>query len=474
MVYSTETSIDVAGQPQDLYGYPATNPSKSYWIEEFDSPLKKYQDPNGLTSEADVVIIGSGFTGTSVASNLLLEHSTTKSVVLLEARDVCSAATGRNGGHIRSDYHRHQKEYIEKYGAEVAADLCNFEHLEMQKVQDLVEKYGIECYFERRESCETFPDIVASRKEVGDYYSFMANPYIPQEIKDTIQVYFGKQATEISDHNTTAAIIAPTASVWPYRLVTALLKKCIDNGLSLHTNTPVIDVTKTDGGKWKVDTSRGTITAAKVVIATNAYTKALLPEFKGLIVPVKGSVTHLKPTFPDPPKLKYNYLHMNPLSGDYVTVRQDNSLVAGGASLTFLDPPESLRMINNANDSYVPQCVLDYFKGYTERNYISLAGKKYDNDYTWTGVMGYTDDEFPYVGDLTSYGRANMYISAGYTGHGMPRIWSCGSYIADLIEGREPTHIPEPYKLDPSRFGYGAGWVHEIVKRNPLHDILLN
>ncbi|KAG7853766.1 hypothetical protein KL919_005405 [Ogataea angusta] len=78
------------------------------------------------------VIIGSGFSGASVAFNLL--EQTDEKVLLLEARDVCSGATGRNGGHMRSYYHHDQYEFSQNYRQKTAAHIAMYEHEELNVV----------------------------------------------------------------------------------------------------------------------------------------------------------------------------------------------------------------------------------------------------------------------------------------------------------------------------------------------------
>lgn len=91
-------SISLAQDP----GLPNANPSVSYWQLP---PLEGVADHQSaqLPSEADVVIIGSGISGTSIAWHLLKEanRTTPLRIAMLEARQACSGATGRNGGHIR-------------------------------------------------------------------------------------------------------------------------------------------------------------------------------------------------------------------------------------------------------------------------------------------------------------------------------------------------------------------------------------
>ncbi len=72
-------------------GLPVPNPTLPFWTvpkSKISSEGKK------LPEDADIVVIGSGITGASVAYYLLSKNSALK-VVILEARDVCSGATAR-------------------------------------------------------------------------------------------------------------------------------------------------------------------------------------------------------------------------------------------------------------------------------------------------------------------------------------------------------------------------------------------
>jgi len=82
-------------------GLPRSNPTKSSWQIPPD-PLHNFRSTDSLpTSLLDIVIIGSGLSGTSTAWHLLHGDTTPPtsrhSVLMLEAREVCSGATGRNG-----------------------------------------------------------------------------------------------------------------------------------------------------------------------------------------------------------------------------------------------------------------------------------------------------------------------------------------------------------------------------------------
>jgi len=84
-------------------GLPSANPTTSYWLreEELSPKLKGHRSTEELPSEADVVIVGSGITGAFAAHFLKngVDEQEGKgfegSVVMLEAREACSGATGR-------------------------------------------------------------------------------------------------------------------------------------------------------------------------------------------------------------------------------------------------------------------------------------------------------------------------------------------------------------------------------------------
>jgi FAD dependent oxidoreductase len=76
---------------------PKTNPTISYWQDPPDADIAGYLSAENAPEMADTVIIGSGITGASIAHGLLRRRRTAEKIVMLEARQACSGATGRNG-----------------------------------------------------------------------------------------------------------------------------------------------------------------------------------------------------------------------------------------------------------------------------------------------------------------------------------------------------------------------------------------
>ena len=67
--------------------------------------MNDFRSTEELPESSDIVIIGAGYAGISAAYHLVNSHlddsASKKSITILEARGVCTGATGRNGGHLR-------------------------------------------------------------------------------------------------------------------------------------------------------------------------------------------------------------------------------------------------------------------------------------------------------------------------------------------------------------------------------------
>jgi glycine/D-amino acid oxidase-like deaminating enzyme len=122
---------------------PDPSTTESFWQKKPLFPeLVNVQSPI-LPISADVVIIGSGIAGASVAYTILNECEAigvTKRVVLLEARELCSGATGRNGGHIKATPYHSYPEYKARFGAVQASRLCEFQMMHLPTLLEVARR----------------------------------------------------------------------------------------------------------------------------------------------------------------------------------------------------------------------------------------------------------------------------------------------------------------------------------------------
>lgn len=85
----------------DMSYLPPSSSSTSFWLSS-PSRLQKYRSTGDLPRDADLIIVGSGITAALTTYHLLKRRPGLK-ILVLEARDFCSGATGRNGGQIKVD-----------------------------------------------------------------------------------------------------------------------------------------------------------------------------------------------------------------------------------------------------------------------------------------------------------------------------------------------------------------------------------
>lgn len=257
-----------------------------------------------------------------------------------------------------------------------------------------------------------------------------------------------------------------------------------NGGVNLQTNTPVTSVAeKPDGdGLWTATTARGTVRARQVIMATNAYTAALLPEYRDKIIPYRGICSRIVTPGPDlPPLLTNTYaLRFNNWDYDYLIPRNDGSIVVGGARRTYLRHLED--WYGSVDDTGLIKRAEGYFDGYMQRNFRGWEDSGAYTDRVWTGsksdgsavftgclltvfpvVMGYSADRLPRLGPIP--GRENMFIMGGFTGHGMPQIFLGAKGLSEMVLRGTPfaeTGIPSLFEETRERLASKENFVLDL------------
>jgi hypothetical protein len=276
-----------------------------------------------------------------------------------------------------------------------------------------------------------------------------------------------------------------SASLWPYKLVAWILERLLSRSrtrrismsksnfsFNLQTTTPVTRLQRLEDGNWIVHTSRGMIAAKQVLLATNAYTSHLLPEFSNLIVPVKGEMSALVP----PPALcpgsggalvgrnSYGFYGRgggNFNQDDYLVQRPFSDTQEAGSSggeLMFGGGREYAAGlgVGISDDSEIDQLAADYLRQ-ALNDLLDLQ-----NDHTelratheWTGIMGFSRDGRPWVGEVPEEmgGGKGLWMCAGFTGHGMPNASLCAKAVVNLMVGRQlqDKDLPEEFHVSLER-----------------------
>jgi glycine/D-amino acid oxidase-like deaminating enzyme len=266
-----------------------------------------------------------------------------------------------------------------------------------------------------------------------------------------------------------AIIQLNAASLWPYKFVAWTLETLLQSKtLNLQTNTPVTHLQKIDEG-WIIHTPRGMLHSPNVLLATNGYTSHLLPGFSDLIVPVRGEMSALVPprsvrpsTASNPLECSYGFMgngKQNINQDDYLIQRPFSETDRSGGELMFGGGRSYAAHagVGVSDDSHIDPPVAAYL-----RRELSIMldlkndGKELEARSEWSGIMGYSRDGHPWVGEVREElglgGGKGLWLCGGFTGHGMPNAWLCGKAVVDLIMGCEKdVDVPNGYKLTRER-----------------------
>jgi len=410
---------------------PVRNPTASFWHQE-KHELHDQRTTESLPVFSDVVIIGAGYTGISTAYHLVKgDDSNNKlSVAILEARGVCSGASGRNGGHLRPDMYGHIPTHMARGGIEAGLEIAEFEIAHLAAVKKLIAMEKIDCDFTLTRSVDVWCNQEAANKAKKVYDLMVA-----RKLKYMDDVFFveGKEAEGLSGVKGAKACATFTAAtMWPYKLILSLTKSILETGLvNLQTNTPVLSIGPDPLGGFVITTPRGTTRANKIVHASNGYVAGLLPEYKKAIVPCKGICSHIAvPSGKRAPLLNQSYLVREENNAcSYLVPRTDGSIVVGGANSLY--KPFLSEWYNNIDDSILIETVKDHYKNWMQKLFYDWENSEATVQSIWTGVMGYSWDSAPHVGAVPE--KDGQFIAAGFNGHGMPVIFLAAKGLAKML-----------------------------------------
>ncbi|CAK7243208.1 MAG: hypothetical protein STHCBS139747_004719 [Sporothrix thermara] len=483
---------------------PRGQPTKPFWQDPPDATVADLRSTPELPSAADVVIVGSGITGASIAWHLLgldqpakTRPTALQSILMLEARQACSGATGRNGGHTKAASYRSFLDHVAAQGVDEAVRIARLELGAIDSVHGLAAatatSTGIDCDSNPCDTLDVMYDPAQwerAQKAIAAMQAAMpagdpAAQYTLYSREEALAAFPCSDDVEVDVDGKTIAthpicgVVRYTAgSVSAYRFTVGVLKQCLAEGLNLQTSTPVLSVAQQTEGcgnthRWAVETARGTVLAQHVVLATNGYTAHLVPSLQGVVVPLRGQiamhragsnmpgatapgVTAKAPSSQQGLATTYSFIYEQ--GYEYMITRPPGSTCAGdviiGGGLKYADPTADGGLceygstddttLNPIVSAYLGETPLRYF-GRSSSSSSSSSGHGWGADHPdgrvraeWTGIMGYTPDGYPLVGEMpsTTSNATNkgLWLCCAFQGHGMVYAWPCGRALATMIQ----------------------------------------
>ncbi|KAF2277316.1 FAD dependent oxidoreductase-like protein [Westerdykella ornata] len=468
---------------------PVSNPLPSYW-QTPKSPLANVIEPAPERSQPptyDYCIIGSGITGTSIAYNVL-RHKPSPRIILLEAREACSGATGRNGGHTKAASYRTYLQHKAELGKEEALSIARMEYQNILATHRMAAELGIEC---ESKMCNTVDLVYDSetfevgKAAIGELRADATEEERKEGGMAWYKIYSAEEAAtrfHAASENTNPAVEEKEELVGAfeylagrinaYKFTTGLLKECVKKGLDICTNTVVRKIDRTTGALGPttsniVVTDHSRILAHTVIVATNGYTPYLLPQLQGTIVPLRGQITAQKPgrntLLPSPLPTTYSFIYRT--GYEYMIPRPLPSSSGGGQHIIIggglgRQSNQGLSEYGIVDDASLNPDISRYLNGvlagyFGVHNWGESRG---DADQRimqeWTGIMGATADGRPFVGRVP--GMEDVWVAAGFNGHGMVLCLKTAEALVQMLHGVSPEEMdwyPRSFIISEERVG---------------------
>jgi len=359
-------------------------------------------------TQADVCIIGAGYTGLS--AGISLAEAGFKVVVLEQAR-VGWGASGRNGGQIVHSYSRDIDTVTAHYGAERAAPLGKMMFEGAQIIRERVNKYNIQCDLKTGGVYAAMtPRKVHELQSHKALWESWGHPGLTlmQDQAEIRKVVNTKRYAGI--------LVDPTGGHFhPLNLALGEAVALESLGGTIHEDSAVVRIER--GAQPVVHTAQGSVKARFVIVACNAYIGDLEPALASMSMPCGTQVIATAPLGALADELiPSDYcVEDNNFLLDYFRLSADKRLIYGGGVVYGARDPAHIESI------ILPKMR----KTFTQLRNIPI-------DYAWTGNFLLTLSRLPEVGQLSD----NIYYSQGCSGHGVTFTHLIGRLLAEALRGQ--------------------------------------
>jgi glycine/D-amino acid oxidase-like deaminating enzyme len=414
-----------------------------FWL---DDPARPAALP-GLDRdvEADLAVVGGGYTGLWTALRAR-ERYPDLDVVLLEAGSCGAQASGRNGGFATASLTHGFGNGLGRWPDELATlDRLGAENLDA--IGRTVAQHGIDCHWEQTGelSVATEPHQV---DELADLAEEMSAAGHDVRLLDEAAV-----RARVCSPTYRAGLLDPAGvcMVEPARLAWGLRRACEAAGVRIFEGTPVSGLDD-DGAGVRLTTPHGSVTAARVALATNAF-PPLVRRLRLMTVPVYDYVLVTEPLSPAQRRAvgwtgrqgvgdSANLFH-------YYRLTRDDRILWGGYDAVYHYGSRIRRGLEQRDRTH-GMLATHFFETFPQ-----LEGLRFTH--RWGGVID-TSTRFAVFTGTAHRGRVSYAL--GYTGLGVASSRFGAEVMLDLLHGEdtERTRLrmvrerPVPFPPEPLRY----------------------
>ena len=406
-----------------------------YWLDT--SPQGPDRSATEVAGNLDVAVVGAGLTGLSAALHLARKGA---KVAVFERETVAFGASGRNGGMATTGLSIGFRDAIARYGFPTASALFLTYNDAIDGIEKIVGEEGIDCDFARTGKMNLaakpshYDGLCKTHEVLGERLGY-----------ETQMVPKSEMRSEIGSAYYHGAMVDPKgAGLHVGKFTRGLAEAAAALGVQIHEKASVDEVVRLDGTRHKVVTSRGSVTADQVLVATSGYTGRPFRWLQLRIAPVGSFIIVTEPLGKE---VCDQLLPNRRMASDsknllyYFRITPDHRLLFGGRARFAMSSPQSDeksgRILREAMVSVFPQ----------------LAKARVD--YCWGGLVDMSLGRMVHAGE-----HEGLYYSLGYSGHGVQMATYMGKQMAEYMNGaddanpwrdltfkRIPGHVGPPWFL---------------------------
>lgn len=378
--------------------------STSHWLDRSPQINKK---------NYDVVIVGAGITGLSMAYWLNQEDPALK-IAIVEKQRLAFGASGRNAGFVTCGSVEHFNRMISKHGLKQAVEIWKFSQMNMDLLKErIIEDHHGSIEFEQRGAYS----LAAGEVEFNELKSVAQ---IMSELKIPVEVYGQEDIfKQVGAANFVGGIrYCDDGAVHPVKLLELMQQRV---KVDLFEMTEAYAYESRSEGTRVLKTDNGDFEASLLIYCLNGYSASLHPFFADKIFPTRAQILMMEPVakFMDGPCYANFYL-------DYFRQMPNGSLLIGG----FRQLEKNTEV---GYSDHVTEIIQQALHEFVQTHLPAYKNKKVLH--RWAGVMGFSKDGEPQVGSLPE--DPQVFFCGGYTGHGLGLAFHSAKKTVDLIFGRE-------------------------------------
>jgi glycine/D-amino acid oxidase-like deaminating enzyme len=435
--------------------------SYSFWLETCGQELLPRPSLPGPI-EADVAILGAGFTGLWTAYYLLAREPSLK-VVVLEAEIAGFGASGRNGAWCSSGFPVSPGELQRRFGREATRELLIEMRGAVEEIGRVARAEGIDAQYFRggqlrvARGASQLPAIEAA-------YEWLLQLGLAEDIR-VLDAH--ETAGRVRITGARGALSNPhCATIHPARLARGLARAVERLGGEIFERTPVTDYEEggENGSVPRLVTDSGKVRASTIVLAGEAYL-ARLRKLRRQLLPIYSLIVLTEPLSEERwAEIGWEgreCVASNRYTVDYLSRTEDGRILFGGRGAPY-------HFGSRVKDEYERHEPTHQMLRRTARDWFPvLEGARFTH--AWGGPLAVPRDWMPTISYDPSRGLAT---ARGYTGQGVATANLSGRTLADLILKRQTaiTGLPtvdykqRPWEPEPLRW-LGARYVqHGLMK----------